>query len=127
MERSYTLHGHCLDLPQNQKNAICNNFDDLQHLEPPMLRAAIAVLTLSIVTVASAQNRPPGSDPDVMDFCVYAGQFYSLGSSICVGKEVAIKCVRYSTVTNELRDVNANADDTARNRPVWMNFSQKQC
>jgi len=92
-----------------------------------MLRAAIALLTLSIATVASAQNRPPGSDPDVMDFCVYAGQFYSLGSSICVGKEVAIKCVRFSTVTNELRDVNANADDTARNRPVWMNFSQKQC
>src|SRR5215467_8412171 len=93
----------------------------------PMLRTAIAVLTLSIATVAFAQNRPPGSDPDVMDFCVYAGQFYSLGSSICVGKEVAIKCVRYSTVTNELRDLNASADDTARNRPVWMNFSQKQC
>jgi len=92
-----------------------------------MLRTALAALTLSIATVASAQNRPAGLDPDVVDFCVYGGQFYSLGSSICVGKEVAIKCVRYGTVIQELRDLNASADDTSRNRPVWMNFQQKLC
>ena len=92
-----------------------------------MLRTAIAVLTLSMTTIASAQNRPPGLDPDILDFCVYGGQFYSLGASICVGREVAIKCVRYGVVTNELRDLNAIADDQTKSRPVWLNFNQKQC
>jgi len=91
------------------------------------LRTALAALTLSIATVASAQNRPAGLDPDVVDFCVYGGQFYSLGSSICIGKEVAIKCVRYGTVTQDLRDLNANADDQSKTRPVWLNFQQKLC
>jgi len=44
-----------------------------------------------------------------------------------VGKEVAIKCVRYSTVVNDLRDLNTNIDDQTRNRPVWLNFQQKLC
>jgi hypothetical protein len=92
-----------------------------------MLRTALAVLTLSIVTTASAQNRLPGLDPDVGDFCVYAGQYYSLGASICVGREIAIKCTRYGTVTQELRDLNATADDQARSRPVWLTFQQKLC
>jgi hypothetical protein len=92
-----------------------------------MLRTAIAALILSVATIASAQNRGAGSDPEVADFCVYGGQFYSLGASICVGKEIAIKCVRHDTVTNELRDLNANADDQSRNRPVWLNFQQKLC
>ena len=92
-----------------------------------MLRTAITVLTLSIATIASAQNRPPGQDPEAGDFCMYGGQFYSLGASICVGKEVAIKCIRYSTVTNELRDLNANTDDQARNRPVWLHIQQRLC
>ena len=92
-----------------------------------MLRTALAVLILSIAPIASAQNRPPGSDPDVVDFCVYGGQFYSLGSSICVGKEVAIKCVRYGVITNDLKDLNATADDQTKNRPVWLNFQQKLC
>jgi hypothetical protein len=92
-----------------------------------MLRTALAVLILSLATAALAQNRAPGLDPDVVDFCVYGGQFYSLGSSICVGKEVAIKCVRYGTIVNELRDLNANGDDQSRNRPVWLNFQQKLC
>ena len=92
-----------------------------------MWKTALAVLSLSIATMASAQNRPPGSEPDVVDFCVYGGQFYSLGSSICVGKEVAIKCIRYGAVTSELRDLNATADDQNRNRPVWLNFQQKLC
>ena len=118
---------HRLALPQVSKNAICNGTDGPQHLEPPMLRTAFAVLTLSVATIASAQNRPPGLDPDVVDFCVYGGQFYSLGASICVGKEVAIKCIRYGVVTNELRDLNASAEDQARNRPVWLNFQQKLC
>ena len=97
------FHNHRLALLHVPKNAICNGTDDPQHLEPPMLRTAFAVLTLSVATIASAQNRPPGLDPDVVDFCVYGGQFYSLGASICVGKEVAIKCIRYGVVTNELR------------------------
>ena len=92
-----------------------------------MSRTAIAVMTLSLATTASAQNRPPGQDPDVVDFCVYGGQFYSLGSSICIGRELAMKCIRFSTVTQELRDFNANSDDQARNRPVWLNFQQKLC
>lgn len=92
-----------------------------------MLKAALAVLTLSIATIASAQNRFPGSDPDVTDFCIYGGQYYSLGASICVGKEVAIKCIRNSTITNDLRDLNATAEDQTRNRPVWLNFQQKLC
>ena len=92
-----------------------------------MIRTALALLTLSIATIASAQNRPPGSEPDALDFCVYGGQFYSLGASICVGKEAAIKCIRNSTITNELRDLNVNADDQAKTRPVWLNFQQKLC
>jgi hypothetical protein len=92
-----------------------------------MLRITLAVSLLSIATIAPAQNRPPGSDPDVVDFCIYGGQYYSLGASICVGKEVAIKCVRYGTVINELRDLNATADDQTRNRPVWLNLPQKLC
>ncbi len=92
-----------------------------------MLRIAIAALTLSIATTATAQNRLPGSEPDVGDFCIYGGQHYSLGASICVGKELAIKCIRHSTVTNELRDLNTNADDQARNRPIWLNIQQKLC
>jgi hypothetical protein len=92
-----------------------------------MLRAVAAVLTLSIATVASAQNRLPAQEPDVGDYCTYGGQLYSLGASICVGREVAIKCVRYSTVINELRDLNANVDDQTRNRPVWLNVQQKLC
>lgn len=92
-----------------------------------MLRTAIAISILSIATMAFAQNRLPGYDPDVSDFCVYGGQYYSLGSSICVGKEVAIKCIRNSTITNELRDLNVTADDQTRNRPVWLNFQQKLC
>jgi hypothetical protein len=115
-----------LVLPLGLKDAICIGADDL-HLEPFMLRTALAVLILSIATIASAQNRPPGFDPDVVDFCVYGGQFYSLGASICVGREVAIKCIRYGVVTSELRDLNANGDDQARSRPVWLNFQQKLC
>lgn len=115
-----------LALLAGSKDAICIGADDL-HLEPSMLRTAIAVSILSIATIASAQNRPPGADPDVLDFCVYGGQFYSLGASICVGREVAIKCIRYGVVTNELRDLNAIGDDQARNRPVWLNFQQKLC
>ena len=90
-------------------------------------RTSLAVALISIATIASAQNRLPGSDPDAFDFCIYGGQFYSLGASICVGKEVAIKCIRYSTITNELRDLNGTADDQTRNRPVWLNFQQKLC
>ena len=115
-----------LALLAGSKDAICIGADDL-HLEPFMLRTALAVLILSIATIASAQNRPPGFDPDVADFCIYGGQYYSLGASICVGREVAIKCIRYGVVTNELRDLNAIGDDQARNRPVWLNFQQKLC
>jgi hypothetical protein len=93
-----------------------------------MLRTIVAVLTLSLATAASAQNRPAGSEPDfVGDYCTYGGQLYTLGASICVGREVAIKCIRYSSVINELRDLNANTDDQTRNRPVWLNFQQKLC
>ena len=93
-----------------------------------MVRTTLVLVTCSIAaTLASAQNRSPGFEPDAQDFCVYGGQFYSLGSSICVGKEAAIKCIRHGAVTNELRDLNANADDQARTRPVWLNFQQKLC
>jgi hypothetical protein len=92
-----------------------------------MLRVAAAVLTLSVATVASAQNRFPVQEPDVADYCMYGGQLYSLGASICVGREIAIKCVRYSSVVNDLRDLNANVDDQTRNRPVWLNVPQKMC
>ena len=71
-----------------------------------MLRTIVAVLTLSLATAASAQNRPAGSEPDfVGDYCTYGGQLYTLGASICVGREVAIKCIRYSSFINELRDL----------------------
>jgi hypothetical protein len=96
-------------------------------MERHMLRAAVAVLCLGVATMASAQNRVPAGEPDVGDYCTYGGQLYSLGASICVGKEVAIKCVRYSSVINELRDLNTNVDDQTRNRPVWLNFPQKLC
>jgi hypothetical protein len=93
-----------------------------------MLRAAAAILTMSIASMALAQNRlPPPEPPDFGDYCTYGGQLYSLGASICVGKEIAIKCVRYSTVINDLRDLNANVDDQTRNRPVWLNVQQKLC
>ena len=92
-----------------------------------MLRAAAALLILSVAAVASAQNRPPTPEPDFGDYCTYGGQIYSLGASICVGREIAIKCVRYSSVINDLRDLNANVDDQTRNRPVWLNVQQKLC
>jgi len=92
-----------------------------------MLRIAAAASILTIATMASAQNRLPGTEPEATDFCIYGGQYYSLGASICVGKELAIKCIRYGSVTNELRDLNANADDQTRNRPIWLNVPQKLC
>jgi len=92
-----------------------------------MLRTAAAALIVSIATMAPAQNRFPAAEPDTVDFCMYGGVYYSLGASICVGKELAIKCIRFSTVTNELRDLNANADDQTRNRPIWLNVPQKLC
>ena len=92
-----------------------------------MLRTAVAILALNAVTIASAQNRIPPPEPDLGDYCTYGGQIYSLGASICVGREIAIKCVRYSTVINDLRDLNANVDDQTRNRPVWLNSQQKLC
>jgi hypothetical protein len=92
-----------------------------------MLRTAAAVLTLSVATVATAQNRLPAPEPDAGDYCMYGGQLYSLGASICVGREVAVKCVRYSSVINDLRDLNANVDEQTRNRPVWLNVQQKLC
>jgi hypothetical protein len=92
-----------------------------------MLRVVAALLTVGIVTAASAQNRPLSPEPDFGDYCTYGGQLYSLGASICIGREVAIKCVRYSTVINDLRDLNANVDDQTRNRPVWLNIQQKLC
>jgi hypothetical protein len=112
---------------QSRKDAICAGTNSLQHLEPDMLRTALAVITLSMATMASAQNRLPAAEPDIGDFCTYGGQYYSLGASICVGKELAIKCIRYSSVINELRDLNTNADDQTRNRPVWLNIQQKLC
>jgi hypothetical protein len=92
-----------------------------------MLRVAAAILVLSVATMASAQNRFSAPEPDVADYCMYGGQLYSLGASICVGREVVIKCVRYTTVVNELRDLNANVDDQTRNRPVWLSVPQKMC
>ena len=92
-----------------------------------MLRAAATLLILSLPAVASAQNRLPIPEPDFGDYCTYGGQIYSLGASICVGREIAIKCVRYSSVINDLRDLNANVDDQTRNRPVWLNVQQKLC
>jgi hypothetical protein len=92
-----------------------------------MLRAAATLLILSLAAVASAQNRPLIPEPDFGDYCTYGGQIYSLGASICVGREIAIKCVRYSSVINDLRDLNANVDDQTRNRPVWLNVQQKLC
>jgi len=96
-------------------------------LERDMLRVVAALLTLGIATTALAQNRAPFPEPDFGDYCTYGGQLYSLGASICVGKEIAIKCVRYSSVINDLRDLNANVDDQTRNRPVWLNTQQKLC
>jgi hypothetical protein len=92
-----------------------------------MLRVVAALLAVGSATVASAQNRGPFPEPDFGDYCTYGGQLYSLGASICVGREIAIKCVRYSTVINDLRDLNANVDDQTRNRPVWLNTQQKLC
>jgi hypothetical protein len=92
-----------------------------------MLRVVAVLLTLGIATVASAQNRIPAPEPDFGDYCTYGGQLYSLGASICVGREIAIKCVRYSTVINDLRDLNASVDDQTRSRPVWLNIQQKLC
>jgi hypothetical protein len=92
-----------------------------------MLRAAASVLALSAVTTASAQNRLPIPEPEIADYCMYGGQLYSLGASICVGRDVVIKCIRYSSVINDLRDLNANVDDQTRNRPVWLNVPQKTC
>ena len=63
---------------------------------------------------ASAQNQVPGLEPNAGDYCMYGGQFYSLGASICIGREAAIKCVRYSSVVNELRDLNPSVDDQTR-------------
>src|SRR5580658_6793304 len=104
----------------------------LKNLERHMPRAAatfviVSIAVTSIVTVAPAQPRIPQAEPDIGDFCTYGGQLYSLGASICVGKEIAIKCVRYSSVINDLRDLNANVDDQTRNRPVWLNTPQKLC
>jgi hypothetical protein len=92
-----------------------------------MLRATVAALTLSVATMASAQNRPSVPEFDLGDYCMYSGQSYSLGASICIGRELAIKCVRYSSVINDLRDLNSNVDDQTRNRPVWLNVQQKLC
>ena len=101
-----------------------------------MRKAAAIFLALGLTSLAAvvllasvvlAQNRPPAQEPDFGDYCTYGGQIYSLGASICVGREVAIKCVRYSTVINDLRDLNANVDDQQRNRPVWLNIQQKLC
>ncbi len=92
-----------------------------------MWRTAIALVALVIANPASAQNQVPGLEPNAGDYCMYGGQFYSLGASICIGREVAIKCVRYSSVVNELRDLNPSVNDQTRGRPVWFNFQSKLC
>jgi hypothetical protein len=92
-----------------------------------MLKIAVAVLTVGLTTAAWAQNRLPLTEPDVADYCIYGGQLYSLGASICVGRELAVKCIRYSSITNELRDLNASVDDQTKSKPVWLNVPQKLC
>jgi hypothetical protein len=92
-----------------------------------MSRTAIALVALGIAIPAAAQNPVPGPELNAGDYCMYGGQLYSLGASICIGREVAIRCIRYSSVVNELRDINPNVEDQTRGRPVWFNFQAKLC